>query len=184
MILTLFLTFARIGLFGFGGGYAMIPLIEAEVRLNGWLSVSQFADIVAVSQMTPGPIAVNAATFIGVRAAGIPGALAATVGLLAPSFVIITIAASMVEAFKHSRFLQSLLKVIRPVAIGLIGSAVLMFAEFSVFTGSLTEAGTRIDPVGLGIFFVILIVSVKWKVHPIACIVLSALLGIGLQLVL
>lgn len=178
IILRLLVSFAQIGLLGFGGGYAMIPLIQEEITVNNWLTASEFADIVAVSQMTPGPIAVNAATFIGIRAAGIPGALAATFGLLLPSLIILILAARMIDSFKESRFLQAILTGIRPAAIGLIASAVMFFASMSVFRGDPREGDLSIDLRGAGIFLLILLLSKRFKVHPITCVLLSAASGI------
>ncbi len=103
VLISLLLTFAKIGILGFGGGYAMIPLIQHEIAQYGWLTSAEFADIVAVSQMTPGPVGVNAATFIGIRAAGLPGALAATIGLLLPSLFIVSIAAIWYRSSRRMR---------------------------------------------------------------------------------
>ncbi|MDA3835917.1 MAG: chromate transporter [Spirochaetales bacterium] len=180
ILLKLFLTFARIGIVGFGGGYAMIPLIQAEIHANGWLSRSEFGDIVAVSQMTPGPVAVNAATFIGIRTVGISGALAATVGLIIPSLIIVAIAAHMVEKFKESKILQSMLSCIRPAAIGLIGSAVMLFASMSLYSGTFSEGTFRLEWTGISIFIAVLVLAKKFKIHPIYTIIFSGLAGIGL----
>ncbi len=178
ILVKLFLTFAKIGLLGFGGGYAMIPLIQDEIARNNWLTPTAFTDIIAVSQMTPGPIGVNAATFIGIRTAGFPGALAATIGLLIPSLIIVSIVAHMVERFNKSVFLQGILSGIRPAAIGLIGSAVMFFATVSIFTGDIRDGEFAIDWRGFTIFLVILILAKKFKIHPIYCIICSAILGI------
>ncbi len=177
-LINLILTFAKIGLVGFGGGYAMIPLIQTEIINHNWLAPAEFADIVAVSQMTPGPVAVNAATFIGFRTYGILGGFCATLGLLLPSLVIITIVAHMVDKFKQNHLLQAALLTIRPAAIGLIGSAVLFFASMSIFAGDLRAGDLSVYWQGVVIFFTILLLSKKFKVHPITCVIISALLGI------
>ena len=92
ILFELFLSFLQVGLFSVGGGYASIPIIESQaVNIKGWLSASEFADLVTIAEMTPGPIAVNAATFVGIRIAGIPGALAATLGCILPSLIILTV---------------------------------------------------------------------------------------------
>ena len=94
--LELFLSFLQIGLFSFGGGYAALPLIQGQiVTVHGWLGMSEFTDLITISQMTPGPIAINAATFVGIKIAGVPGALAATLGCILPSCVIVTLIARL-----------------------------------------------------------------------------------------
>ncbi len=180
ILVRLLYTFAKIGILGFGGGYAMIPLIQAEIMTNDWLTPAEFADLVAVSQMTPGPIGVNAATFIGIRTAGIPGALAATIGLILPSLIIVSIAAHMMKRFKENSFLQAILSGIRPAAIGLIGSAVMFFATMSIFSGDPRNGEFSLEWRGVLIFIVVIILAKKVKLHPIYCVICSALLGIGL----
>ena len=102
--LRLFMSFLQIGLFSFGGGYAALPLIQEQlVELHGWLSQSEFTDLITISQMTPGPIAVNAATFVGIRVAGIPGAVTATLGCIFPSCVIVSILAFLYLKYKNLR---------------------------------------------------------------------------------
>lgn len=171
----------------------MIPLIQKEIESNGWLDPREFADIVAISQMTPGPLAVNAATYIGVKTAGFWGSFFATLGVSLPSFIIILIIARFISHFKDNRYVESVLKGIRPVTIGLMASAVLFFAEMSVFTAELpflrwkdivsrtigelfTKAGVNMG--ALLIFIVILIGVKKFKLHPILAVVCSAVLGI------
>ena len=97
--LELLLTFLKIGAFTFGGGYAMLPLIQAEVKSHGWLDTAELVDFIAVSESTPGPFAVNISTFVGMRTAGIPGALCATFGVVLPSFLIIILVAKFYEKF-------------------------------------------------------------------------------------
>ncbi len=179
-LINLILTFAKIGLLGFGGGYAMIPLIQTEIINHNWLDPAEFADIVAVSQMTPGPIAVNAATFIGYRTYGILGGLCATLGLLLPSLIIVTIVAHMMTKFKKNRWLQAALSTIRPAAIGLIGSAVLFFSSMSIFAGDIRTGDFSVYWQGVVIFLLIGILAKRFKVHPILCIIISAVLGICL----
>lgn len=185
--------FFKIGLFSFGGGYVMIPLIQKEIEANGWIDPREFADIVAISQMTPGPLAVNAATYIGVKTAGFWGSFFATLGVSLPSFIIILIIARFIAQFKDNRYVESVLKGIRPVTIGLMASAVLFFAEMSIFTSELsfirwkdiisvplgelfTKAGVNFG--ALLIFALILIGVKKFKLHPILAVVCSAVLGI------
>lgn len=191
--LQLFWTFFKIGLFSFGGGYAMIPLIQKEIEANGWIASTEFADIVAISQMTPGPIAVNAATYIGVKTAGITGSIFATLGVSLPSFILIVIIARFFSKFKHNLIVDSVLKGIRPVTIGLISSAVVFFASMSIFTSNISFKNFKmiftphitdifkqieIHPGALAIFLIILISVKKFKMHPILAVVCSAVLGI------
>ncbi|MBZ4645666.1 MAG: chromate transporter [Petroclostridium sp.] len=185
-------TFFKIGLFSFGGGYAMIPLIQEEIQANGWVEAREFADIVAISQMTPGPIAVNAATYIGTKTAGIPGSVFATLGVSLPSFILVLLIARFFAKFKDNYMVEAVLKGIRPVTIGLISSAVIFFAEMSIFkdklpferikymlTGKFVDLleGIRIEPGAFLIFIIILIAVKKFKMNPIIAVVSSAVLG-------
>lgn len=193
--LELFWTFFKIGLFSFGGGYVMVPLLQKEIEVHGWLAASEFADIVAISQMTPGPIAVNAATYIGQRTAGIWGSIMATFGVSLPSFVLIIIVAHLFIKFKESRTIDRILQGIRPATAGLIASAVVFFAEMSIFTNELPfrhmsailsgRAGEAFKGFGinfgaLAIFLIIFIGVKKFKLHPITAVVISAVLGVFL----
>lgn len=191
--LKLFWTFFKIGMFSFGGGYAMIPLIQKEIEINGWIDPVEFADIVAVSQMTPGPLAVNAATYVGVKVAGVLGSTFATIGVSLPSFILIILIARFFLKFRESIVVDSVLKGIRPVTVGLIGSAVFFLAGLSIFQVNLSPDSLghllsgrfgaffedfSLNPGSLLIFLIILVAMKKFKVHPIMAIVLSAVLGI------
>jgi len=107
----LFLSFLQIGAFSFGGGYAAMPLIQNQVvTLHGWLNLAEFTDLVTISQMTPGPIAINAATFVGTRIAGTPGALAATIGCVLPSCILVTLLAKIYLKYRNLSLIQGVLK--------------------------------------------------------------------------
>lgn len=122
--LQLFASFFQVGLFAFGGGYAALPLIQDQVITNNaWLSMEEFTHLVTISQMTPGPIALNAATFVGTKVAGIPGAIIATAGCVAPSCIIVTILAILYLRYKNTSGLKSILGTLRPATVALIGSA-------------------------------------------------------------
>ena len=122
--LQLFLSFLQIGAFSFGGGYAAMPLIQNQVvQLHPWLSQSEFTDLITISQMTPGPIAVNSATFVGTRIAGVPGALAATIGCVLPSCILVTILAKIYLKYRSLSLLQGILKSLRPAVIAMIAAA-------------------------------------------------------------
>ena len=112
--LQLFLSFLQIGLFSFGGGYAAMPLIQDQVvTAHGWLSMPEFTDLITISQMTPGPIAINSATFVGMKIAGVPGAIAATVGCVFPSCVIVTLLARLYLKYRDMSLLQGILGSLR-----------------------------------------------------------------------
>ena len=125
ILIELFLTFLKIGAFTFGGGYAMLPLIQSEVERHGWLTQAEVVDFIAVSESTPGPLAINMATFVGIRTGGIIGAVCATLGVVLPSFVIILITAKFYEKFRKSRAVDGVMYGLRPAVIGLIGAALL-----------------------------------------------------------
>ena len=123
--LQLFLSFLQIGAFSFGGGYAAMPLIQNQVvQLHSWLSQSEFTDLITISQMTPGPIAINSATFVGTRIAGIPGALAATAGCVLPSCILVTLLAKIYLKYRNLSLLQGVLKSLRPAVIAMIAAAI------------------------------------------------------------
>ncbi|MFQ3619376.1 MAG: chromate transporter [Spirochaetales bacterium] len=193
MYLELFFVFFKMGLFGFGGGYAMVPLLEREIALHGWMPVREFADIVAISQMTPGPIMVNAATYIGYRAAGVLGSAIATAGVFLPSLILVVLVAHSLRVFKESTVVQGLLKGIRPGTVGLIAGAVVFFSRLSLvqqpelpsFKGQweLTIQGlgkiVLVLP-GIGIFLIIFIASRWFGLKTIPAVLVSALLGMVL----
>lgn len=124
MLLDLYLSFCKIGLFAIGGGYAALPLIKQEaVNLHHWLTASTFSNLITISQMTPGPIAINAATFVGMQTCGVTGAIAATLGCITPSIVICSGLAILYQKNKGNKILDSILKVLRPISTGLIAAA-------------------------------------------------------------
>lgn len=179
IFLELFLTFLKIGAFTFGGGYAMLPLIEAEVISHGWLSEEELVNFIAVSESTPGPFAVNISTYVGMETAGIFGAITSTFGVILPSFVIILIVAHIYEAFKKNKIVKGCMSGLKPAVIGLIGAAVLSVGSTVFFNGTVTfEAlGSPTFWLSLGIFGVMTLLAFK-KAHPILIIAISALLGI------
>lgn len=124
IFLQLFFSFLQIGAFSFGGGYAAMPLIQSQVvDLHGWLSPTEFTDLITISQMTPGPIAVNSATFVGTRIAGPLGALAATVGCVLPSCILVTLLARVYLRYRNLSLIQGVLKALRPAVIAMIAAA-------------------------------------------------------------
>lgn len=168
ILIKLYLIFLKIGAFSFGGGYAMLPFIEKEIiHKNNWLSLSEFMDVIGISQMTPGPVSINSATFVGYKLSGIFGSLAATLGVVTVSFVLVTIASKAMDKFKESAILKSALLGMRPVLIALIIQAFLSLAK---------EA--YVDVKSVIITLVIGGCLFSKKIHPILTIVLSAILGI------
>ncbi|WP_071134992.1 chromate transporter [Millionella massiliensis] len=168
LYLQLFLTFFKIGVFGFGGGYAMISLIQAEVVANhGWISAAQFADIIAISQVTPGPIAINSATYIGYTATGsVWGSALATLGVCTPSLIIMLIASHFYLRMKDNPYVSQVMKALRPVVIGLILAAALLLLTPDNF----------IDWKSYLIFGAVLVAAMR-KVSPILLIVLAGVAG-------
>ncbi len=161
--------FFQIGLFSIGGGYAAMPLIERQVvDLHPWLTVGQFADIVTIAEMTPGPIAINAATFVGVQVAGLPGALTATVGCVLPSCAIVTLLAFLYYRFRGLTLVQGILSGVRPAVVAMIASAGLSLLILAVYgTRTVPSDWRAVDPAALGIFAAGLLVLRRWKVNPL-----------------
>ncbi len=179
--LELFLTFLKIGAFTFGGGYAMLPLIEKEVLAHGWMELDSLVNFIAVSESTPGPFAINMATYVGSEMGGVFGSACATFGVVLPSFIIILIVAKCYLAFQNSRVVKGCMTGLRPVAVGLIGGAVLSIGVTVFFSAGITfeVVKTAAFWCSLGLSAVGTVMAFK-KVHPIFIILLSAAAGIGL----
>ena len=151
--LQLLWSFIQIGLFSIGGGYAAMPLIQHQVvDLHAWLTMTQFADIMTIAEMTPGPIAINSATFVGIRVAGIPGALVATIGCVLPSCLIVLLLAFLYYRLKGLSLVQGVLFGLRPAVIAMIASAGLSLLLLSLGGGVSLLEGGALDPVALLIF--------------------------------
>ena len=178
MLLDLFFSFFKIGIFSFGGGYAMISLLQETAVSKAWLTVSEFTDIVAISQITPGPIAVNMATFVGFRQAGILGSAIATIAVSLPSLIIVIVVLHFLKKFNSSKLIQNIFYGLRPAVCGLILAAVLQIAEMEF----IMEDSNRLDIniTALGISAIVLVVLIKFKVSPVLIILLSAVVGIFL----
>ena len=176
ILLELFWTFFKIGAFTFGGGYAMLPLIQAEVAAHGWMDAEELINFVAVSESTPGPFAVNISTFVGTRLAGVPGALCATLGVALPSFVIILIVAKCFQRFKNSRIVQGCMSGLRPAVVGLIATALLSVGQTVFFPDGIAFGAAFL--VSLGVFLLSAVLAFR-KLHPIWIICISAAIGIA-----
>ncbi|MCK4257596.1 MAG: chromate transporter [Halanaerobiales bacterium] len=167
LLITLYLSFFKIGLFGFGGGYAMISLIQNELLTHGWLSLKDFVDIIAIAEMTPGPIAVNSGTFVGFKISSLSGAILATMGVITPSLILVLILAHFFNKVKNSPHTTTILTFLRPTVIGLIFAAGLSIGKFSM-----------IDWKSYLIGGAVFLVMVKTKIHPILVIFLSGVVGV------
>lgn len=183
--LELFWSFFQIGILSFGGGYAALPLIQNQiVDIHGWLSMAEFSDIVVISQMTPGPIAINAATFVGTKVGGtgilegILGSVAATLGCITPSCIIVLILAMLYKKYSSLAIVQGALRGLRPAVVALIGSAGLSMIVLAVWG----EAGflptlAAIDWIGVVLLVAALVILRKWKPNPILMMVICGVLG-------
>ncbi len=165
--LQLFWSFLQIGLFSIGGGYAAMPLIQAQVVQNhAWLNMSEFTDLITIAEMTPGPIAVNSATFVGIRIAGIPGALIATFGCILPSLFIVSLLAFIYYRYKKLSVLQSVLASLRPAVVALIASAgISILLQVALGGQELTMANLNL--IGLALFAAAFVLLRKFKWNPI-----------------
>lgn len=181
----LFYTFFLIGLFTFGGGYAMIPMIQEQVVSKGWISESSLTDFIAVSECTPGPFAINISTFVGNSVGGAFGAICATVGVILPSIIIILIIAMIMKKFMKNKYVQGALKGVRPIVLALIlSTALVLFIKVMFFRGNSLLGEFEFD---IRSFTLLVILSsllfIYKKVHKkslgaIKLLGLSALLGI------
>ena len=181
--LELFLTFFMIGAFTFGGGYAMLPLMQEQVVAH-WgeiISAEKIVDFIAVSESTPGPFAINMATYVGSEVGGIFGSFCATMGVVLPSFVVILIVAKCYDKFRSSSVVKGCMTGLKPAVVGLIGGAIL-----SVALGVFFPVGLSLAPFSTPAFYLsavifagMLVLAFK-KVHPIIIILISAAAGIGI----
>lgn len=181
--LRLFWTFFKIGLFGFGGGYGMLSLIQNEVvEKQAWISSTEFTDIVAVSQMTPGPIGINSATYVGFKAienAGLErtyavlGSLLASASVMLPSFILMLLISAFFMRYKDHKSVQTVLAWLRPVVVGMLGAAVLLLLNQE-------NLGVPVTPqfcISIGLFVLAFLATYVWKVGPIKVILAAGLLG-------
>lgn len=183
--LQLFWSFLQIGLFSFGGGYAAMPLIQGQVvTSHGWLTMSEFTDLITISQMTPGPIAVNSATFVGLKIAGIPGAVVATVGCILPSCIIVTILAKLYLRYRSMDMLQGVLHSLRPAVVAMIASAGVQIL-ITAFWGNGIEIslfGTKWIMILIFAICILLLRSTKLK--PIWVMVLAGVMKLAMSVLI
>ena len=182
----LFSVFLQIGAFSIGGGYAVIPMIRDQVVIHqGWITQKVFTDIITISQMTPGPIAVNSATFVGIKIAGILGALAATFGCILPSCILVTLLAKLYLKYREMAMLQGILHSLRPAVVAMIGSAGISILV-TAFWSSEGDTVIRLAQTNWSlvvIFIISLILLQKGKKNPIFVMVLAGVMKVAVALV-
>lgn len=182
--LQLFLSFLQIGAFSFGGGYAAMPLIQAQVvDLHHWLSLGEFTDLVTISQMTPGPIAINSATFVGLKIAGFSGALCATFGCILPSCIIVSVIAWIYMKYRKMTLLQGVLNSLRPAVVSLIGAAGLSIIIMAFFgeQGVMALQNLKVQAV---VIFAVSVYLLRWRhMNPITVMLLAGVMQVGIGLV-
>ena len=174
--MQLFLSFLQIGLFSFGGGYAALPLIQHQViTMHHWMTAAEFTDLITISQMTPGPIAINSATFVGIRIAGLPGAVAATAGCVLPSCLIIFLLANLYLKYRNGSLLKGALTALRPAVVAMIASAGLSILLTAFFQNGekMTLAGVHWEMIL--IFILCFVLLRKTKLSPVAVMLLAGI---------
>ncbi len=181
----LFYTFFLIGLFTFGGGYAMIPMIQEQIVGKGWISADALTDFIAISEITPGPFAINISTFVGNTVAGVFGAICSTIGVILPSLIIIIIVAMIMKKFISNKYVQGGLNGVKPIVLALIlSTAILMFIKVIFFGGQSLQSEFVFDKKSLILLITLVIYMFVYKfinkkaLNPIKLLGLSALLGI------
>ena len=182
----LFYTFFLIGLFTFGGGYAMIPMIQEQIVGKGWLTEVQLLDFIAISETTPGPFAVNISTFVGSQVGGPLGAVCSTIGVILPSFIIILLVALILSKFLKNKYVQGALGGVKPVIVALIAAtAILFLLKIALYQGNPILSQTIVfDRKGLTLLLVLSAFAFIYKkvlkksLNPILLLLLSAVLGI------
>jgi len=181
-LLLLFWEFFKTGLFAVGGGLATIPFLYDIAARYDWFTEGQLADMLAISESTPGPIGVNAATFAGFHAAGVVGGIVATLALILPSFVIIVLISKAYQRFRCSLLVNSAFETVRPAAVGLIGAAGMNLVEAAIFPGvtvnAFSDALSQINWIALALVIICAILAYKVKKHPIWYIGAGAVVGL------
>lgn len=167
--IELFITFFKIGIFAFGGGYAIISLIQHEITAHHWMTQTELTDVIAISQSTPGPIGINSATWVGYTASGsIWGAVVATIAITLPSFIIMIAITRFYLVLKNNKYMEFALTGLRPTVIGLIAAAALLLMNGENF----------IDYKSYLLFGAAFLATFKFKIHPILVIVLAGVAGV------
>lgn len=185
LLLKLFFAFIQVGMFSVGGGYAAIPLIQEQiVNIHGLMTMEEFSDLITVAEMTPGPISINSATFVGMRIAGIPGVLLCSIGCIIPSFCICLVLAHFYYKYRTVGGVQVVLGAMRPAVVALIGSAGASILMLGLFQAELQDVVlSNIRYVELAIFIVALYILRKYKASAIAIILGSGVVGTAIYAV-
>ncbi len=180
--LELLWSFFQIGLFSIGGGYAAMPFIQDQVvDVHPWLTMAQFADVITIAEMTPGPVAINSATFVGIQVAGIPGAVVATIGCVLPSCMIVTALAYIYYRFRGLELVQGILAGLRPAVAAMIASAALSLLTLSFYgQRTLPAALGNINYISALIFTAGLFILRRWKINPVYVMAGAGIAGIVL----
>lgn len=177
--LNLFWSFFQIGLFSIGGGYASMPLIQRQVvEVHHWLTMTQFSDIITISQMTPGPIAINSATFVGIQIGGILGAVVATLGCIFPSCIIVMLLAHIYYKYRALTMVQGVLSGLRPAVVAMIASASVTLLRSSFWGDDGRVSIFMTDWIAVLIFLAAIITLRKWKPNPIVVMACSGIIGL------
>ncbi len=180
--LELFFAFFKIGVVGFGGGYAMLSLIMAESQRFG-ISLTQLADLNALDMVVPGPIAINAATYVGYLDAGFWGATAATLGVTCPSFIIVTLVMHFIAKYRENKIMAGFLSGVKPAAVGLIAAAAMTIASGVLLLPGASLGGLFSDPLGTVSLFLVItfivtaVANIRFDVNPILLTLLSGVIG-------
>jgi chromate transporter len=165
----LFISFFQIGLFSIGGGYASLPLIQVQiVDINKWLTMDEYTDLITISGMTPGPIAINSSTFVGLQVGGFLGAVVATLGCVLPSCIIVVTLAILYKKYKNLAIIQGILNGLRPAVVALIATSCISILSSSIWGDKIQTANTE-NINALAVFLILsnLIIIKKWKVNPL-----------------
>ena len=182
--LELFWSFLQIGLFSFGGGYAAMPLIQGQVVTDhGWLSMTEFTDLITISQMTPGPIANNSATFVGMEIAGILGALVATIGCILPSCIIVTLVAKLYLKYRNMAVLQGILNSLRPAVVAMIASAGISILITAFWGNEAAVILSQTNWVMVLIFAGCIVLLQKFRMNPIWVMILAGVVNTAVSLI-
>lgn len=182
LLFELFVTFLLIGLSAFGGGYAVMPLIQRYiVDTHGWISMIELADITSISQMTPGPIMINSATFVGIKVSGLLGGVVATLGSVLPSFLLVLVLAYVFERHGKLDFIQNIMKGLRPTIVGLIFLAAYNLIFSSLFNDVLPWVSNQLDLVATLAFVVVIALSIKTKLDTVVLVGLGGVIGLVLM---
>lgn len=183
MLLDLFLAFLQIGAFSFGGGYAALPLIQQQVvELHSWLTMSEFTNLITISQMTPGPIAINSATFVGQSLYGVIGALVCTFGCVLPSLIIVIIISMLYVKYRNLALLQSVLRYLRPTVIAMILGSGISILLSCIFPSGVSIEGFQLQYLVLFLISFIVLIRFK-KINPIYVMVACGVANMGLAMI-